>query len=141
MSLNGSRYPGVPTTFVETWVPPSPGKTLDRPKSASLAWKFSSNKMFVDFTSRWIIGGLQPLCKYSNPGQLKPNFRNNSSVGRERERERERWNMYLLTLCWVHRYSESSFPTQETCIFICIHDINHVVMTHERKVAELRWIL
>ena len=57
----------VPATLsIEKWVP-SVGKILDRLKSASLALKFSFNKIFVVFTSLWIIGGLQPLCKYSNP--------------------------------------------------------------------------
>ena len=48
---SGSKYPGVPATTADTWLPPSAGKILDSPKSASLAWKFSFNKMFVDFTS------------------------------------------------------------------------------------------
>lgn len=48
----------------------SVAKDFDSPKSANLACNFSFNKMFVDFTSLWTIGGLQPLCKYSKPVQF-----------------------------------------------------------------------
>lgn len=64
---SGSRYPGVPTTTVDTCVSPSSGKALDNPKSESLGYNFSFNKIFVVLTSLWMMGGLQPLCKYSNP--------------------------------------------------------------------------
>ncbi|KAL0562313.1 hypothetical protein IC582_002765 [Cucumis melo] len=50
--------------MVDMWVLwPSAWKLLDKPKSASLAWKFSVSKMFVVFTSLWIIGGLHPSCR------------------------------------------------------------------------------
>jgi len=43
---SGSRYPGVPATTVDTYVSLAVGKDLESPKSASLAWKCSSNRMF-----------------------------------------------------------------------------------------------
>lgn len=42
-------------------------KALDNPKSAIFACNFSFNKMLEVFRSLWIIGGLQPLCRYSSP--------------------------------------------------------------------------
>lgn len=64
---SGSRYPGVPATTVETYVSFPVGKDLESPKSASLAWKFWSKSMFVVLISRWTIGGMHPVCKYSKP--------------------------------------------------------------------------
>lgn len=65
-TYSGSRYPGVPTTAVDTWVSDSKGMILDIPKSPTLACSFSFSKMFAVLTSLWIMGGLQPLCKYSS---------------------------------------------------------------------------
>ncbi|KAF7838495.1 putative receptor-like protein kinase [Senna tora] len=49
----GSRYPKLPFTAVLTWV--FSGFALDSPKSETLATKFSSNSMFVVFTSLWMM--------------------------------------------------------------------------------------
>lgn len=68
-TYSGSRYPGVPATTVETWDSPPTGKDLESPKSASLAFNWSSNNMFVVFISLCTIGGVHPECKYSNPIQ------------------------------------------------------------------------
>ena len=66
-TYSGSRYPKVPARLVETWESFSVAKALDNPKSAIFASMFSFNKMLDVFKSLWIIGGLQPLCRYSNP--------------------------------------------------------------------------
>ena len=76
-TYSGSRYPGVPDIAVEKLLPdkqfPFSGvKHLDNPKSATLACNFSSNKMLAVLTSLWIIGGLQPLCKYSSATNSNP---------------------------------------------------------------------
>ena len=67
LTYSGSRYPGVPATTVDTCVPPSVGKLLERPKSASFAWKFSVNKIFPFLISLCTITGLHPLWRYSSP--------------------------------------------------------------------------
>jgi hypothetical protein len=64
---SGSTYPGVPTSvFVDTWVSLLL-KALDKPKSAILASNLTFNRMLEAFTSLWMTGGLQPLCRYSSP--------------------------------------------------------------------------
>ena len=83
------KVPWGANNLVDTWVPPSLGIDLDNPKSASLSWKFSSNKMFVDLTSQCIIGANTLILHIWNF-----NFK--------RERERER-----VLADWVHRYFES----------------------------------
>lgn len=49
-------YPAVPAGLVDTWVSIS-GDSLEMPKSATLATRFSSSKMLVGFTSLCITGG------------------------------------------------------------------------------------
>ena len=66
-TYSGSRYPNVPAGRVDTWESLSLAKALDSPKSAILACMCSFNKMLDGFKSLWIIGGLQPLCRYSSP--------------------------------------------------------------------------
>jgi hypothetical protein len=44
---------------------------LESPKSATLAIIFAERRMLLLFTSRWMMEGTQPVCKYSNPGQNK----------------------------------------------------------------------
>ena len=66
-TYSGSTYPNVPAGRVDTWESFSVAKALDSPKSAILACMCSFNKMLEGFKSLWIIGGLQPLCRYSNP--------------------------------------------------------------------------
>ena len=66
-AYSGSRYPNVPAGRVDTWESLSVAKALDSPKSAILACMCSFNKMLEGFKSICIIGGLQPLCRYSNP--------------------------------------------------------------------------
>ena len=56
----------MPATLVETIVLLSDGMNLDSPKSATFACNFPSKQMLEVLTSLWIIGGLQPSCKYSN---------------------------------------------------------------------------
>ena len=76
VSLNaysGSRYPNVPAGRVDTWESLSVAKALDSPKSAILACMCSFNKMLEGFKSLCIIGGLQPLCRYSNPATPSEN--------------------------------------------------------------------
>ncbi|GER53107.1 MORN (Membrane Occupation and Recognition Nexus)repeat-containing protein [Striga asiatica] len=56
LKYSGSRYPKLPFTAVLTCVWSSdPGPALESPKSETLATKFSSRRIFVVFTSRWII--------------------------------------------------------------------------------------
>lgn len=57
----------VPLTWVETWPFSLSDTSLDKPKSATFAVKFSSSKILVDFTSLWIMGGLASSCKYASP--------------------------------------------------------------------------
>ena len=64
---SGSRYPGVPATTDDTYVSFPMGKDLESPKSANLAWNCWSKSMLVVLISLWTIGGLHPVCKYSNP--------------------------------------------------------------------------
>uniref|UniRef100_A0A9I9E626 Uncharacterized protein n=1 Tax=Cucumis melo TaxID=3656 RepID=A0A9I9E626_CUCME len=59
---------GLLTEFTDTQaIATSTALRTDTPKSESLAWKFSVNKMFVGFTFPWIIGGLQPSCRNASP--------------------------------------------------------------------------
>ena len=70
-AYSGSRYPGVPPGVVTvSIVPLSVVRSLDIPKSAILACSASFSRMLEDFMSLWTIGGLQPLCRYSNPAIL-----------------------------------------------------------------------
>lgn len=57
-------YPTVPARLVETWVCNS-NDSLEMPKSATLATKFSSSRMLVGFTSRCIMGGSYEIWKQS----------------------------------------------------------------------------
>lgn len=57
----------VPLTWVETCPFSLSDTSLDKPKSATFAVKFSSNNILVDFTSLWIMGGLASSCKYASP--------------------------------------------------------------------------
>ena len=66
LKYSRSRYPTLPTIAVDAWPPFSSGMILDNLKSVTFACSFSSNKMLEVLTSLWIIGSLQPLCKYSN---------------------------------------------------------------------------
>ena len=66
-TYSGSTYPNVPAGRVDTCESLSVAKALDSPKSANLACMCSFNKMLEGFKSLWIIGGLQPSCRYSNP--------------------------------------------------------------------------
>ena len=69
-TYSGSKYPGVPAGIVDIKAPLSVARSLDIPKSAILACIVSFSRMLEDFMSLWIIGGLHPLCRYSNPAQL-----------------------------------------------------------------------
>ncbi len=44
---------------------------MESPKSATLAIIFAERRMLLVFTSRWMMEGTQPVCKYSNPAQNK----------------------------------------------------------------------
>ncbi|KAH0458241.1 hypothetical protein IEQ34_013556 [Dendrobium chrysotoxum] len=57
---SGSRYPKLPFTAVLTWVW-LPGASFDSPKSDTLATKFSSRRILVVLTSRWIIPCAVPV--------------------------------------------------------------------------------
>lgn len=70
-TYSGSRYPGVPATTVETWDSSPSWKDLERPKSAILPENCSPNNMFVHFTSLCTIDGWHPICKYSNPMNIR----------------------------------------------------------------------
>ena len=69
-TYSGSRYSGVPAGTVDMKAPLSVARSLDIPKSAILACWVSVNRILEDFMSLWTIGGLQPMCRYSNPTQL-----------------------------------------------------------------------
>ena len=57
----------MPAGTVDSKAPLSVSRYLDIPKSAIFACSFSFNRMLDDFRSLWTIGGLHPLCRYSNP--------------------------------------------------------------------------
>lgn len=64
---SGAQYPYVPITLEETCELFPIGPSLANPKSDSLALKSWSSKMFEDFKSRYMTGGLAFSCKYSRP--------------------------------------------------------------------------
>ncbi len=49
---------------------------MESPKSATLATIFAERRMLLLFTSRWMMEGTQPVCKYSNPAQNKIRIQN-----------------------------------------------------------------
>ena len=65
-TYSGSTYPKVPITMVDTY-DDSLVFSFAIPKSPTLAFHLLSSKMLLLFTSRWIMEGLHPLCKYSKP--------------------------------------------------------------------------
>lgn len=71
VTYSGSRYPVVPLTSVVTCRVASLEINFESPKSATLASILPLSSMLLVFTSRWIILGLHPVCKYSNPATFK----------------------------------------------------------------------
>lgn len=57
----------VPLTWVVTWPFSLSDKSLERPKSATFAFKCSSNRMLFDFMSLWMMGGSASSCRYARP--------------------------------------------------------------------------
>ncbi|KAJ0600638.1 hypothetical protein HanIR_Chr03g0119331 [Helianthus annuus] len=57
---SGSKYPKLPLTAVLTWASPIP-TSFESPKSDIFAMKFSSSKILVDFTSRWMMAEAAPV--------------------------------------------------------------------------------
>lgn len=66
-AYSGSRYPRVPAGIVAVCVLVPLLKALVRPKSDNFASRSEVSRMFPVFTSLWIKGGLQDLCRYSSP--------------------------------------------------------------------------
>lgn len=66
MAYPGSRYPTVPWATLDIWVWSS-SVCLDSPKSDTFALMLISRRILLVFTSRWMILGLHPECKYSRP--------------------------------------------------------------------------
>lgn len=56
LRYSGSMYPAVPLTWVEIWVAVGSSDNRAKPKSATLAFRFSVIKMFDALMSLWIIG-------------------------------------------------------------------------------------
>ena len=61
LKYSGSRYPTLPFTTVLTCDWSNVGPVFDNPKSDIFATHFSSRRMLVDFTSRWITVFLAPV--------------------------------------------------------------------------------
>ena len=67
-TYSGSRYnPSWTMNIVDSREGWLLGTLFDNPKSVTLACNSSFNKMFPGLTFPWIMGGLQPSCKYSSP--------------------------------------------------------------------------
>lgn len=113
-TYSGSRYPGVPTA-ADAWAPSPDWNAFDKPKSANLARRFLCSNMFVDFRSLWIIGGLQPKWRYSNPVQ-------DDSLSPVVKWTIQEWdlsweNVCFPTLCCIQSNSQSLFPVQDMIAF------------------------
>ncbi|KAL6847354.1 hypothetical protein ACP4OV_023207 [Aristida adscensionis] len=63
LKYSGSRYPRVPAGWVVMWVFSSSANTFVSPKSEIFASRSADSKIFVVFTSLWISGGWQALCR------------------------------------------------------------------------------
>lgn len=67
LTYSGAECPYVPTTLEGAELALSLPASLASPKSESLGLKSSSSKMFEDFRSLNMTGGLALSCKYSSP--------------------------------------------------------------------------